>query len=173
MLGDCQEIPKIVICPPQPRNASSQDCPQIPKQQNPPPTLPRLRLSRGPARAWTYAVSRQQAGLSSWAPPQGSSTSQVSKGNESSRYFLGFQVQTRRALVTGEDGCLQAPDHIIVLPASLAPCSLGSGHPSRASTPALPEAVFKGLGLLRSVSILPPGKRDSVKVKVNLRLGVG
>lgn len=62
---------------------------------------------------------------------------------------------------------------MIILLASLASCSLGSGHPSWASTPALPETVFKGLGLLRSLSILPPRRKDSVKVKVNRRLGVG
>ncbi|XP_048970762.1 uncharacterized protein LOC125755831 [Canis lupus dingo] len=76
------------------------------------------------------------------------------------------QVSRRRlaTLVTGEDGCLQDPDRVIILLASLASCSLGSGHPSWASTPALPETVFKGLGLLRSLSILPPRRKDSVKV---------
>ncbi|XP_060500966.1 uncharacterized protein LOC132687082 [Panthera onca] len=87
----------------------------------------------------------------------------------SERRFLGTDLQ---ALVTGKDGCLQDLDHVIILLASLPPSGSllpGSGHPSHASIPALPETVFKGLGLLRSVRIkICPGEGTTSSIQRTL-----
>ncbi|CAD7667551.1 unnamed protein product [Nyctereutes procyonoides] len=106
------------------------------------------QLSRGPAAPLPSPRRRARA-------PRGGGGGGGPRGRVSRRRLA--------TLVTGEDGCLQDPDRVIILLASLASCSLGSGHPSWASTPALPETVFKGLGLLRSLSILPPRRKDSIK----------
>lgn len=65
------------------------------------------------------------------------------------------QVQTQQSLVTGEDGCLQDPDHKNILLASLAPCFLGSGH---LSIPAVPEAILDGWVCSGASAFFCPGE---------------